>query len=165
MYYYWYSYGESNPAYQDENLVSWPIDDSCINNLVPQGRLELPRLSSLVPKTSVSTIPPPGQYITYHIEIHSARFLVYQIYTTRMYFNMESTVSRVRTYINARIEGFSCQLEDHGFLGSWLPNMGEGNYSSLPYWNTLEFTLTEGEYLTVCPQPIRTNVLQYEPHR
>jgi hypothetical protein len=24
----------------------------------------------------------------YHIEIHSARFLVYQIYTTRMYFNM-----------------------------------------------------------------------------
>ena len=33
--------------------------------------------------------------------------------------------------------------------------------TNIPYWNTLEFTLTEGEYLTVCPQPIRTNVLQY----
>ena len=28
--------------------------------LVPRGRLELPRLSTLVPKTSVSAISPPG---------------------------------------------------------------------------------------------------------
>ena len=30
--------------------------------LVPQARLELARISPLVPKTSVSAIPPPGLY-------------------------------------------------------------------------------------------------------
>ena len=29
--------------------------------MVPQGRLELPRLSTMASKTIVSTIPPPGQ--------------------------------------------------------------------------------------------------------
>ena len=29
--------------------------------MVPQGRLELPRLATLASKTNVSTIPPPGQ--------------------------------------------------------------------------------------------------------
>lgn len=37
------------------------------NPLVPQGRFELPRLSALRPKRSVSTIPPPGQQINQSI--------------------------------------------------------------------------------------------------
>jgi len=35
------------------------------SNLVPQRRLELLRLATLVPKTSVSTIPPPGHISLY----------------------------------------------------------------------------------------------------
>ena len=37
----------------------WPAE-MCLY-MVPQGRLELPRLATLASKTSVSTIPPPGQ--------------------------------------------------------------------------------------------------------
>jgi hypothetical protein len=40
-----------------------PLYEPRIKNMVPRRRLELPRLSALASKTSVSTIPPPG-----HIE-------------------------------------------------------------------------------------------------
>ena len=38
---------------------------SLLENFVPKEGLEPSRLSTLVPKTSVSTIPPPGQVVLF----------------------------------------------------------------------------------------------------
>ena len=46
--------------------------DASSPNMVPQGRLELPRLSTMASKTIVSTIPPPGQKLSivkYYVQI------------------------------------------------------------------------------------------------